>query len=108
MIGRVQVSINLNEKTARVSRGCDEKYARKLLQDKLKTETLFKGGWTCYLTNRSKGIHSDGKAHAFIPHTSEFRDWEKTDDEYYIFELQNPFAIVADYIKTYKITAEEK
>lgn len=89
----IEVKIDLGERIAYVDRNCDEKYARKLLQDKLKAETPYKGGWYCAITNRSRAPHvADGKPHAFIPHSSKFRDWNEMDDQYYIFELSNPFA----------------
>src|ERR1700761_7254902 len=89
----IRVKIDLEGRVAYVDRDCAEKYARKLLQDKLKAESMFKGGWNCFITNRDKTPHvRDGKPHAFIPHTSDYRDWTDLDDKYYIFEISNPYA----------------
>lgn len=62
-----KVVIDLMSMTARVEPRVNEKYARKLVQDKLKSETDYKGGWTCWIDNLY------------------------TDDNYYDFSLTNPF-----------------
>jgi hypothetical protein len=54
---------------AKVSRNCDEKYARKLLQDYLKSHTAYKGGWEA---------------------TKNFDRWE--DQDWYYFDIDNIFA----------------
>lgn len=61
------VTIDLMSMTARVSPRVNEKYARKLVQDKLKSETDYKGGWTCWIDNAY------------------------SDDDHYDFSLANPF-----------------
>ncbi len=45
MITKVSYEVDLWTATAQVTRNCDEKYARKLLQDWLKANTLMPGGW---------------------------------------------------------------
>jgi hypothetical protein len=86
---KIEVSFDLGERTAVVSGRYTEKYARKLLQDKLKAETPFAGGWECWLTNRARMDLDHYKL------TGEIRYHEQED---YIFELSNPFASMAGYI----------
>lgn len=50
---RIIVTFDLHEHVATVSGGCTEKYARKLLQDKLKADTGFMGGWECWISRKS-------------------------------------------------------
>lgn len=85
-----KVSIDLGERVAVVSPGSiGEKYARKVLQDKLKTDTPFGGGWECYLTNRAQMDTDHYRA------TKQVRYFKQED---YIFKLTNPFASMAGYI----------
>ena len=86
---RVEVSYDLGERVATVSGHCTEKYARKLLQDKLKSETPFGGGWNCYLTNR---VRID------IKHFNLTGEIHYHEQEDYIFELSNVYASLAGYI----------
>lgn len=102
---RVQVRIDWEQQIAYVSRGCVEKYARRLLQEKLKAETPFKGGWECWLTNKdhARWLARD-KWTAFIPfrhydHPEGYtRPWNEDDDNFYIYELHNQFAKMAGYL----------
>lgn len=75
---KVTFSVDLNTATAQVSKNCDEKYARKLLQDWLKSNTKLKGGWIV------------GK---------DFDKWE--DPEIYYFNIANIF------LREIELTAKE-
>lgn len=48
-----KITISLKNKTATVDGNIVEKYARKLLQEKLKADTPYHNGWSCFLTNRT-------------------------------------------------------
>lgn len=90
---KVEVRIDWDKRVAYVSRSCVEKYARKLLQDKLKAETPFKGGWNVWIINKNPPVWlAREKWKAFKPHTSEMRGWTEDDDSFYIFEITNSFA----------------
>lgn len=80
-----EISIDLGERIATVSRNVSEKHARKLLQDKLKKDTPYKGGWYCYLTNRD-----GGRWQGINKSTTK-------NEEDYIFELENLFAEMEGY-----------
>lgn len=65
---KVTFNVDLNNFTAQVSRNCDEKYARRLLQDWLKKNTRMSGGWEVV------------------------KDFDKWDDpEIYYFDVRNIF-----------------
>lgn len=72
----VKDSIVVDMETLRcsVAKPCDEKYARKLLQDYLKENTGYKGGWSV---------------------TKDFRRWD--DPERWHFTIHNPFAGLSYY-----------
>jgi hypothetical protein len=66
------VEINLEEMTATVTPRVHDKYARKLLQDKLKADTLFKGGWYCSIQN----LYDDDADHyEFELYNSDYSLW---------------------------------
>jgi hypothetical protein len=73
----IDIDINIETRTATVNGASSEKYARKLLQDKLKTDTPYAGGWNCFLTNRLKADEG-------------LEPWN--------FELSNIFAYLGGYI----------
>ena len=77
----IKVDIDYENKTARVEGGYTEQYARKVLQDKLKAETPFKGGWECWITNRGIGMDS------YFPEGKDF-----------IFKLYNSYASAAGWL----------
>lgn len=68
------IKVDLEKLRATVDKPCDEKYARKLLQDWLKTNTVWKGGWEV---------------------VKDFRRWDDADK--YNFTLHNPFAGLSYY-----------
>ena len=70
---KVSIDIDLTNRVATVSKPCDEKYARKLLQDWLKENTLMRGGWQL------------------------FKNLEKWNDpEMYYFDIHQIFAFPTD------------
>ena len=94
---KVIVKIDYDKMVGYVTRNCVEKYARKLLQDKLKAETPFKGGWYCFLTNSDWDYLPREKWTAWVPHERydsghATRPWNEDDDNFYIFELNNGLA----------------
>lgn len=72
----VKDSITVDFDTLRcsVAKPCDEKYARKLLQDWFKENTSYRGGWEV---------------------TKDFRRWD--DPEHWNFTISNPFAGLSYY-----------
>lgn len=82
---KTNVKIDLAERTATVSGGITEKYARKLLQDKLKSDTPFKGGWECFLLTDRVARPRDA-----------VQNMVSVDGDY-VFELYNPFASMTGY-----------
>lgn len=70
---RVTFDVDLSRARAFVSRNCDEKYARKLLQDWLKSHTMMQGGWQV---------------------VKDFDRWDDT--EYYFFTVENIFLPLED------------
>lgn len=95
MSKKVEVRIDWANNLAYVTRNCVEKYARKLLQDKLKAESSLKGGWECFLLNR------DWDSPESAPNTAKYSVKSPTtglrtytgngisDSDHYVFELTN-------------------
>lgn len=74
------VTISLDFTQAHCSNKCHIKYARKLINDRLKVMTDYKGGWTVYL--------------------------DHVDDERYWFKLSNPYLELAETSKEPYIAAD--
>lgn len=68
------ISVDFDTLRATVDKPCDEKYARKLLQDWLKANTPYKGGWEV---------------------VKDFKRW--SDETKWHFTLHNPFAGLSYY-----------
>lgn len=52
------VKVNLDLMTATCKGGCHIKYARKLINDYLKENTLYKGAWTVWFKGEKDGIYN--------------------------------------------------
>lgn len=68
------IVVDFQRCVASVDKPCDEKYARKLLQDWLKSNTMWKGGWEV---------------------VKDFRNWD--DPLKWNFTLHNSFAGISFY-----------